>query len=48
MLLGEVMVTLTEGDTGTVPLPPFAQPLASARLNKAIANRQFVFMIRSL
>ncbi len=30
------------------PLPPLAQPPASARLSKATANRQFFIMIRPL
>jgi hypothetical protein len=43
------MVTSMAGGGGTTPLPPFAQPPASARLSKAIANRQFfIMMIGSL
>jgi hypothetical protein len=44
---GEVTLTLTPGEGGTIPLPPLAQPLASARLSKAIPNRQFFIMMKS-
>src|SRR5450755_1085327 len=44
MPVGSVTSTVTGG--GTMPLPPFAQPPANARLNKAIANRQFFIMMR--
>ena len=37
-------VTVTEGPLLS-PSPPFAQPPHKARLNKAIANRQFFIMI---
>jgi uncharacterized membrane protein YfcA len=47
VLVGEVMVTATLGGGGTMPLPPFAQPPASARLNNAIANRMFFVMMIS-
>jgi hypothetical protein len=39
------MLTLTPGEGGTIPSPPLAQPLATARLSRAIANRQFFIFI---
>jgi hypothetical protein len=33
---------------GGTPLPPFAQPPASARLSKVTTSRKFFIMIRSL
>ena len=44
-LLGEVMATSIVTGGGTTPFPPLAQPLASARLINATANKQFFIFI---